>query len=249
MTAGAGATIDVAHDRPPPPPHRRLFVLRDDDTNYFTTPERLERAYADLWDRVPVTLAVVPFHASTRSKAIPAEHWDGAREFPLHENGELVSYLRQQRAAGRVAIAVGPSALDAPFADLLPSVPFRRKKICALHVTGPVTDEDPLIYLQSLEDPGLCFITMPILAVDPRYRLRVSGEDLDKLGLTRERQPGMFTQSRLCYTASRSGCDLPSRSPGRRPPVVDAQIESFLQFLAVERRAFECRRHFSNLGQ
>ena len=47
---------------------------------------------------------------------------------------------------------------------------------------------DPLIYLQSLEDPGLCFITMPILAVDPEYRLKVSGEDLDRLGLSPARR-------------------------------------------------------------
>jgi len=30
---------------------------------------------------------------------------------------------------------------------------------------------------------------MPILAVDPAYKLQVSGEDLDQLGLSRVRQP------------------------------------------------------------
>ncbi|HTS66642.1 MAG TPA: flagellar assembly protein FliW [Candidatus Acidoferrales bacterium] len=50
-------------------------------------------------------------------------------------------------------------------------------------------ESDPLLYLQSLEDPGLCFITMPILAVDPHYRLRVAGEDLQELGLSSNRQP------------------------------------------------------------
>src|SRR5215467_9076331 len=44
-------------------------------------------------------------------------------------------------------------------------------------------ESDPLVYLQSLEDPDLCFITMPVLAVDPRYRLKVAGEDLQHLGL------------------------------------------------------------------
>ena len=38
-------------------------------------------------------------------------------------------------------------------------------------------ESDPLVYLQSLEDPELCFITMPILAVDPGYKLKVSSED------------------------------------------------------------------------
>ena len=60
-----------------------------------------------------------------------------------------------------------------------------RKRFVAVHFV----ENDPLIYLQSLEDPALCFITMPILAVDPRYRLKVSGEDLGHLGLSSIRQP------------------------------------------------------------
>ena len=45
-------------------------------------------------------------------------------------------------------------------------------------------ESDPLVYLQSLDDPALCFITMPILAADPCYKLRVNGEDLEQLGLS-----------------------------------------------------------------
>jgi flagellar assembly factor FliW len=62
-----------------------------------------------------------------------------------------------------------------------------RKRFVAVHFV----ENDPLIYLQSLEDPALCFITMPILAVDPRYRLKVSGDDLGHLGLNAARQPRM----------------------------------------------------------
>jgi flagellar assembly factor FliW len=58
---------------------------------------------------------------------------------------------------------------------------------------------DPLIYLQSLEDPDLCFITMPILSIDPLYRLKVSGEDLDRLGLPPARQPRVG-EDVLCLT-------------------------------------------------
>ena len=50
-------------------------------------------------------------------------------------------------------------------------------------------ESDPLVYLQSLEDPGLCFVTMPVLAVDPQYRLKVSGDDLNQIGLAPARQP------------------------------------------------------------
>jgi flagellar assembly factor FliW len=61
----------------------------------------------------------------------------------------------------------------------------RRKRFVAVRCV----ESDPLVYLQSLEDPALCFITMPILAVDPRYQLTVSGEDLHQLGLPANRQP------------------------------------------------------------
>ena len=60
-------------------------------------------------------------------------------------------------------------------------------------------ESDPLVYLQSLEDPGLCFITMPILAVDPKYRLKVSGEDLEQVGLPAARQPRIGDDV-LCLT-------------------------------------------------
>ncbi len=60
-------------------------------------------------------------------------------------------------------------------------------------------ESDPLIYLQSLEDPALCFVTMPILSVDPRYRLKVTTEDLGQLGLPAVRQP-RIGEDVLCLT-------------------------------------------------
>jgi len=50
-------------------------------------------------------------------------------------------------------------------------------------------ESDPLVYLQSLEDPELCFITMPVLAIDREYRLKVGTEDLSEIGLCATRQP------------------------------------------------------------
>jgi flagellar assembly factor FliW len=57
----------------------------------------------------------------------------------------------------------------------------------------------PLVFLQSLEDPALCFITLPILAVDPQYKLAVSGEDLGQLGMAHGKQPSIGTDV-LCLT-------------------------------------------------
>src|ERR1035441_4691259 len=44
----------------------------------------------------------------------------------------------------------------------LPGFEGRRRFVAVRFV-----ESGPLVYLQSLEDPDLCFITMPILAVDP----------------------------------------------------------------------------------
>jgi flagellar assembly factor FliW len=66
----------------------------------------------------------------------------------------------------------------------LPGFDSRRRFVA---VTFPASE--PLVYLQSLEDRELCFITMPILAADPRYQLNVSGEDLEMLELAAGRQP------------------------------------------------------------
>ena len=60
-------------------------------------------------------------------------------------------------------------------------------------------ESDPLVYLQSLDNPDLCFITMPILSIDPLYRLKVSGEDLDQLDLPQARQP-RIGEDVLCLT-------------------------------------------------
>jgi len=55
-----------------------------------------------------------------------------------------------------------------------------RRRFLALHFE----ETDPLVYLQSVEEPGLCFVALPALAVDPGYRLRVEPEDAELIGLT-----------------------------------------------------------------
>jgi flagellar assembly factor FliW len=47
----------------------------------------------------------------------------------------------------------------------------------------------PLVFLQSLEDAGLCFITAPVLTVDAKYRLKLSEEDRATAGLSSVRRP------------------------------------------------------------
>jgi flagellar assembly factor FliW len=60
-----------------------------------------------------------------------------------------------------------------------------RRRFVAVHFLHT----DPLIFLQSLEDEALCFIALPAKAVDPGYRVAVSEEDLELVGLPVRRHP------------------------------------------------------------
>ncbi len=80
------------------------------------------------------------------------------------------------------------------FPSGLPGFEDRRRFVALRFV-----ESDPLIYLQSLEDAGLCFITMPIFVADPKYVLNVSDEDLTMLELPAGRQP-RIGEDVLCLT-------------------------------------------------
>jgi flagellar assembly factor FliW len=48
---------------------------------------------------------------------------------------------------------------------------------------------DPLVFLQSLTTPSLCFLALNVRIVSPGYTLRISDEDLLTLGLAGRHQP------------------------------------------------------------
>lgn len=73
---------------------------------------------------------------------------------------------------------------DAVF-DFPAGLPGFEDQIAFLFLEQPHTR--PLVFIQSLLNPGLCFLALPVLAVDPDYRLSLSPEDLAALGL--EGQP------------------------------------------------------------
>ncbi len=80
------------------------FCIRDDDTSFFTSPEELEKAYGEITNWGPVSLAVVPFHKVGTSKGVPEKFRGRWTTHPLHENSELVGYLRERVAEGRYEI-------------------------------------------------------------------------------------------------------------------------------------------------
>ncbi len=49
-------------------------------------------------------------------------------------------------------------------------------------------EASPLLFLQSLDCPGLSFIAAPVLTIDPNYQLDISVDDLHELGFQRVTQ-------------------------------------------------------------
>ena len=66
----------------------------------------------------------------------------------------------------------------------LPAFEERRKFVL---IQLPKTH--PLLFLQSLDQPDVCFPVLRALAVDPHYRLQLAKEDLRRLDLPISRQP------------------------------------------------------------
>ncbi len=51
----------------------------------------------------------------------------------------------------------------------------------------------PLVFVQSLRTAGLCFVALPVLSVDAAYRLSISADDLELIGLDPSTQPAIGT--------------------------------------------------------
>ncbi len=77
------------------------FCIRDDDTSFFTSPDELERAYGEVSQHGPVSLAIVPFCRAGTSRWVPEDHRRSWSIHPLEENGALVEYLKGSIAKGR----------------------------------------------------------------------------------------------------------------------------------------------------
>lgn len=70
------------------------FVIRDDDLNYFSTPADIERWYADIFAAgIPVGFSAIPF-VKPISDVYSGTHATEDKEYPIHLNAELVSYVK-----------------------------------------------------------------------------------------------------------------------------------------------------------
>jgi predicted deacetylase len=147
-------------------------ALRDDDACYFTAPESLERVYHDVWDRIPVCLATVPFAVGYERRGIPAEYWHSRQAFPLEHNAPLAAFLKEAVARGRATIALhGYTHEDYPSGYEFQAAPDPERRI-----------EHGLQYLEQTIGMRPSIFVPPHNALSKRGLAAVSAAGLNLLG-------------------------------------------------------------------
>ena len=94
----------------------------------------------------------------------------------------------------------------------------------------PIEDPSkaPVVFLQSLSQPGLVFITLPVLAIDPNYKLMIDEEDLAALDLPVDEQPKIGAEV-LCLAIVTLIEDYPPTANLMAPIIVNLATRNALQ--------------------
>jgi predicted deacetylase len=156
-------------------------AIRDDDTCYFTPPDALERVYHDVWDRVPVCLATVPFAVGYERAGIPREHWHSGVAFPLERNADLTTALKTLVARGRATIALhGYTHQDYPGGSEFQAAPDPERRV-----------REGLRYLRTTLGAAISVFVPPHNALSKRGLAAVGGAGLNILGSFLSFRPSM----------------------------------------------------------
>lgn len=92
---------------------------------------------------------------------------------------------------------------------------------------------EPLLFLQSVSVRNLCFVLLPILVVDPDYRLELAPDELAELQLPLEREPAIG-QDILCAATICLGDAEAPRANLMAPIVVNLQAKIGMQVIHGE---------------
>ena len=156
-------------------------AIRDDDTCYFTDPSELERVYHDVWDRVPICLATVPFAMGYERAGIPREHWHDGEAFALERNSALTAFLKTLVGSGRATIALhGYTHQDYPDGFEFQAAPDPERRVA-----------EGLRYLRETLGATLSVFVPPHNALSKRGLAAVSGAGLNILGSFLSFRPSM----------------------------------------------------------
>ncbi|SRR5579871_2985442 len=91
----------------------------------------------------------------------------------------------------------------------------------------------PLVFLQSLSNPGLCFVTMPVLVVDQNYQLSVSPEDIAELDLPEGQSP-RIGEDLLCLAILTIQKGRPTTANLMAPVLVNLKNRKAMQVISAD---------------
>src|SRR4051812_5441795 len=157
------------------------LAIRDDDTCYFTDPADLKRVYHDVWDRVPICLATVPFAIGYERVGIPREHWRDGEAFALERNSALTGFLKTLVQKKRATIALhGYTHQDYTDGFEFQSAPDPERRV-----------EHGLRYLREAPGATLSVFGPPHNAMSKRGLAAVGSAGLNTLGSFLSFRPSM----------------------------------------------------------
>jgi flagellar assembly factor FliW len=93
----------------------------------------------------------------------------------------------------------------------------------------------PLVFLQSLSTPDLCFVSLPVLVVDKDYFLSIDPDDLEAVGFPSEGQPTVGADI-LCLAIVCIQNGGPTTANLLAPVVVNRQNSQAIQAVSLNRR-------------
>ncbi len=91
----------------------------------------------------------------------------------------------------------------------------------------------PLLFLQSLTTRNLCFILLPILVVNPDFKLELTPEELSELGLEHDSRP-VIGEDILCAAIVCSGNGEAPTANLMAPVVVNLRTKTGMQLIHGE---------------
>ena len=112
-------------------------------------------------------------------------------------------------------------------------IPAFERETRFLALRQPINE--PLVFLQSLAEPNLCFATLPAQAACPGYALHIAPEDLKALGLDVRRQP-VIGRDVLCLVILSVEEGGPPTVNLLAPVVVNLRTQQGRQVIQMESR-------------
>jgi len=132
----------------------------------------------------------------------------------------------------------GPIAVDESavieFPEGLPGFEERRRFL-------PLADSRPggLVFLQSLEQPELCFLTLPVKGLRPDYQVALTQEDRETLGLTGAGVPEIGQEAAALAILSLAEGEEPTVNL-RAPVVIRIATRAAVQAIRPDEQ-YQCR--------